>query len=183
MLTGENFVREVLDVDKFAYPEHLQGSFDEVYARYKVNPDTYIRLNDGESGRLAGYVCILPVQDELYYKVMAEDIFFDSGTIRAEDVLTYQKGKWYRLYVFSVALRHEFRFQGFGKMLDAGITHYIRKKVRDDGIYIASVFGTATSDEGVKFAKKAGFQVRRYLSCGYSVWEKTRNASNRWFYL
>ena len=37
-------INEVLEIDSAVYPQNMQGTFDEVYQRFRVNRDMFILM-------------------------------------------------------------------------------------------------------------------------------------------
>jgi len=73
----KKFINEILEIDSLVYPKHLQGTFEDVYGRFYANRDIYILLYDGK--KLIGYLCLFPIKDSLYERILNENILFDSN--------------------------------------------------------------------------------------------------------
>jgi len=73
----KGFINEILEIDASVYPEHLQGTFEEVYGRYCANKDMFVLLYDDK--KLIGYLCLFPIKDSLYERILNENILFDSN--------------------------------------------------------------------------------------------------------
>jgi len=162
-----SLIVDVLNIDSAVYPVHLRGTFDELYGRFTANRDTYVLLYDNND--LIGYLCLLPVKDELYEKISNDDRLYDSD-IPYEQIEQYQPHNTYKLYAISTAIRPDYQGKGLSGLLIRGFYKYLLEK-RKSNIRISSVLSSAVTSGGDLLLKKMGFTRIKELSGGYMLYE------------
>ncbi|MCL2170147.1 MAG: GNAT family N-acetyltransferase [Defluviitaleaceae bacterium] len=163
----KKLIDDILKIDSLVYPEHLQGTFDEVHGRFKVNREMFVLLYD--QSQLIGYLCFFPIKEALYERIINEDMVFDSD-IEGEMVEAYETGKTYKLYFLSVAIHPDYHGKGLSKLLVDGTCKFLEQKIKE-GINFCTALITSVSPEGEALAKKLEFIEVKRLSCGYTVHE------------
>ena len=96
-----DFINAILEIDASVYPLNLQGTFDEVYGRFKANRDSYVLLYCDD--KLTGYFCFFPIKKILYDEIVNHDKLYDSD-IPGEMLEQYEAFKTYKLFVISTAI-------------------------------------------------------------------------------
>ena len=162
-----NLINDVLKIDSMVYPEHIQGTFDEVYDRFKANRDMLVLLCDGN--KLIGYLCLFPIKEELYDEIVNSDRMFDSD-IPGELLEQYEPYNTYTLYIISIAILPEYHGKGLSNRLIEGFHKYIFEKKKNN-IYFSAALSTAVTEGGEYILKKMGFKKRKILSEGYVLYE------------
>jgi len=165
------FINTILDIDASVYPESLRGTFKEVYNRFKANNDIFILLYDDD--KIIGYLCLFPIKDILYNKILNEDKLFDSD-ISGEYLEQYIPYNTYKLYIISVVILPEYQNQGLSKYLKNGFYNYIFNKKKNN-ILFSKTLSTSVSLAGKRFFKKMKFRVKKSLSEGYDLCELIMN--------
>jgi GNAT superfamily N-acetyltransferase len=160
-------INDVLEIDKAVYPDHLQGTFDEISGRFKANRDMFILLYD--ENRLVGYLCLFPIKDELYDDIISNDRLFDSD-ISGKSMERYEPNNTYRLYVISIAIHPCYQGKGLSSQLIDGFYQYLADK-KKSSIFFSAALSAAVTDGGDSLLNKIGFKKRNVLSGGYTLYE------------
>ena len=151
---------EVLSLDDCVYDKKLTGTFESVSGRYKTNEEMFIFAVDDED-RMCGYICFFPITDELYDRIMNEDIMFDDN-IQPKDIKQYTKDSINNIFVISVARFPQYKGQGIGFNLVKEMFSYLNS-LSELGYEIGNILAVTTSAEGDKLLSKFNFQkVRSY---------------------
>jgi GNAT superfamily N-acetyltransferase len=157
-ISDTQFINEILHLDSLVYQERYQGTFDEVYDRYKANRDMFILLYSDK--KLIGYLCLFPIKDQLYERIRKEDRVFDSD-IPADMLEPYVPGGIYKLYLISAVIHPEYQKQGLSKLLVKGFHQFINDK-KNDNITFSSALSTSITEGGKRILEKLGFtEIKR----------------------
>ncbi|MCL2176156.1 MAG: GNAT family N-acetyltransferase [Treponema sp.] len=162
-----NFINDILDIDASVYPENLQGTFDEIYDRFKANNDIFVLLCDDE--KIIGYLCMFPIKEKLYEKIINEDRIFDSD-IPGVYIEQYSPFNTYKLYLISAVIRPEYQKQGLSKYLIMGFNDFIIDKKKEN-ILFSKALSTSVTLSGKKMLEKMGFHIKKKLSEEYNLHE------------
>ena len=76
------YLKKLDYVDHACYEEKYWGDEYNTIMRYEKNPDSYIFIEDLETGNLAGYLNFFPCEDKLY-----QDNLWRSEVIRDDDIM------------------------------------------------------------------------------------------------
>lgn len=136
---------EVLSLDDIVYDKKLTGTFESVSGRYKTNEEMFIFAVDDE-GRMCGYICFFPITDELYERIMNEDVMFDDN-IQPKGIKQYTKDSINNIFVISVARSPHYKGQGFGFNLVKEMFSYLNS-LSELGYEIGNILAVTTSAEG-----------------------------------
>ncbi len=151
---------EVLSLDDIVYDKKLTGTFESVSGRYKTNEEMFIFAVDDED-KMCGYICFFPITDELYERIMNEDVMFDDN-IQPKDIKQYTKDSINNLFVISVARFPQSKGHGIGFNLVKEMFSYLNS-LSELGYEIGNILAVTTSAEGDKLFSKFNFQkVRSY---------------------
>jgi len=160
-----DFINAILEIDASVYPLNLQGTFDEVYGRFKANRDTYVLLYCND--KLIGYLCFFPIKAALYDEVANGDKLFDSD-IPGDMLEQYNAHNTYRLFVISTAILPEHQRKGLSKHLINGFYQFILDKKKND-IVFSSALSTSVTPEGKIMLDRMGFKKIKAISDKYSL--------------
>jgi len=169
----KKLINEILEIDSLVYPNHLQGTFDEIYDRFRANRDIFILLYDDK--KLIGYLCLFPIKDPLYVQISNENKLFDSN-IPGEMLEKYEPHNIYKLYLISAVIRHEYQKMGLSKHLIKGFYQYILNKKKKD-IKFSAALSSAVTNDGRLMLKRMGFKEKKELTGGFTLNELTINDS------
>jgi GNAT superfamily N-acetyltransferase len=161
------FIKEILHLDSLVYPERYQGTFDEVYGRYMANRDIFVVLYSDE--KLIGYLCLFPIKDELYKRILKEDRVFDSD-IPGEMLEPYLPNRCYKLYLISTVIHPDYQKQGLSKLLIQGYNQFIDDKIKNN-ITFSSALSTSVTDDGRRMLERLGFTEMKRLGGTCSLHE------------
>lgn len=167
----KKFIDEILEIDASVYPEHLQGTFEEVYGRFCANRDMFVLLYDDK--RLIGYLCLFPIKNSLYEEISNGDKLFDSD-IPGEMLEQYKPHNAYKLYLISMVIIPEYQKKGLSKYLEKGFFNFIHEKKKEDVIF-SSILSSAVTDDGKQMLERMGFKEKKKLPGGYSLCELVIN--------
>ena len=166
-LLDTEFINTILDIDASVYPKKLQGTYNEIYGRLKANTDTFILLYDDE--KIIGYLCLFPIKDILYEKIINEDRIFDSD-ISGEYLEQYKPFNTYILYILSVVIIPEYQKQGLSKYLKIGFYNYLLNKKKNN-IFFSLILSTSVSLAGKRFLERIGLCFKKSLFEGCELHE------------
>ncbi len=169
----KKFINEILEIDASVYPEHLQGTFEEVYGRFCANRDMFVLLYD--DNRLIGYLCLFPLKDSLFEEISNGDKLFDSD-IPGDMLLQYKPNNVYKLYLISMVIIPEYQNKGLSKNLIKGFYNFILEKKKNN-ILFSKILSSAVTNEGKQMLERMGFKEKKKLPGGYSLCELIINDS------
>jgi GNAT superfamily N-acetyltransferase len=161
----KDFINAILEIDASVYPLNLQGTFDEVYGRFKANRDTYVLLYDNNT--LIGYFCFFPIKATLYDEIVNKDKLYDSD-IPGEMLEQYKAFNTYKLFVISTAILPEYQKKGLSKKLINGFYQFILDKKKHN-IMFTSALSSSVTPEGKIMLDKIGFKKIKTISDEYSL--------------
>jgi len=161
----KDFINTILEIDASVYPLNLQGTFDEVYGRFRANRDTYVLLYDNDT--LIGYFCFFPIKTTLYDKIVNDDKLFDSD-IPGEMLEQYKAHNTYKLFVISTAILPEHQKKGLSKKLINGFYQFLLDK-KTHNIMFTSALSSSVTPEGKIMLDKIGFKKIKTISDAYSL--------------
>jgi len=159
------FINEILEIDASVYPEHLQGTFKEVYGRFCANRDMFVLLYDDK--KLIGYLCLFPIKNSLYEEILNGDKLFDSN-IPGEMLEQYKPNNIYKLFLISMVIIPEYQKKGLSKYLVKGFYNFIHQKKKENIIF-SSILSSAVTDDGKQMLERMGFKENKKLPGGYSL--------------
>jgi len=162
-------ISSILEIDALVYPDHLRGTFDEVYGRFKANRDMFVLLLDAED--IIGYICFFPVKDALYDSILNEDRIFDSD-ISSDMIEAYVPNKTHKLYFISAVIHPSYQGRGLSNLLVDGLCQFLVGKSKE-GISFSTALATSVTPEGEFLCKRLGFtEIKRLPGpSGYAVHE------------
>jgi len=161
----KDFINAILKIDASVYPLNLQGTFDEVYGRFRANRDTYVLLYDNNT--LIGYFCFFPIKAILYDEIVNKDKLYDSD-IPGEMLEQYKAFNTYKLFVISTAILPEYQKKGLSKNLINGFYQFILDKKKHN-IMFTSALSSSVTPEGKIMLDKIGFKKIKTISDEYSL--------------
>ena len=161
----KEFINEILEIDASVYPEHLQGTFEEVYGRFCANRDMFIMLYDDK--KLIGYLCLFPIKDSLFEKISSENKLFDSD-ISGEMLEQYKPHNVYKLYLISMVIISEYQKKGLSNYLIKGFYRFILEKKKNN-ILFSVILSSAVTNDGKLMLERMGFKEKKKLPGGYSL--------------
>jgi GNAT superfamily N-acetyltransferase len=169
----KKFINEILEIDASVYPEHLQGTFEEVYGRFCANREMFVLLYDDK--RLIGYLCMFPIIDSLFQEISNGDKLFDSD-IPGEMLEQYKPNNVYKLYLISMVIIPEYQNKGLSKYLIKGFYHFLHEKKKEN-ILFSVILSSAVTNDGKQMLERMGFKEKKKLPGGYSLNEFLINDS------
>lgn len=162
---NNNFIYDVLELDKIAYSEQLLGSFESVSQRFKKNTDSYILAYDNE--KLVGYFCFFPVTDNCYKQILETDVLIDDD-LTYDDVECYRKNAQNNIFIISVVISPQYRDGDAIRALSKGLAEFLMQKI-NDGYDITSLIATTVSGDGLKLLNTWNFSKLKDLDEGYQL--------------
>lgn len=157
ILTGreanEEIVEQALELDKLVYPAHYHTILSYALSWYRKNKDIFVFLLDGQ--KPIGYICLLPLSEQRYEEIR-KGIVAQDMTTSLEDVLAYQSGLQYNLYIFSTVLHPEYH-GGDGLPLLLQAIKNTLTRLESEGVGFKKVLADTVSPKGVKLAQSLGF--------------------------
>lgn len=168
---SESFLEEIMDIDREVYgeiSEEYVGELVNLQVRYQKNKKTFVCVMDGD--RIAGYINFFPVVRELWEGITENDMYIHDDEITPEQVLAYSEGEQHDIYILSIAIRKQYQNQkSVVKTLTDGFIQYLNE-LKEEGIGIRALAGTAVSKGGRKYLRNCMFGERRKLADGNVVY-------------
>ena len=164
-------INDILKIDELVYPEHLQGSFDEVYGRFKANREMFVLLYDACD--IIGYICFFPIKETLYESILSEDRIFDSD-IPGDMIEAYEPNKTHRMYFISAVIHPDYQGRGLSKLLVDRLQQFLIEK-SEQKIKFSTALATSITPGGEVLCRKLGFKKIKRLQSGYTVHELNIN--------
>lgn len=94
--------RETDEIDYLVLRDDLIASIDTAVEWYEYNNYTYIAAKDIKTGKVAGYITLLPITGDTYNQILSGD-FMDKDFTK-DSILQYDYPGLYTIYVASVAI-------------------------------------------------------------------------------
>lgn len=154
----EDLIKEAISIDELYYTQADLVSFEVCKQWQKQNPDIYSGILDKKSGRLLGYINLMPVSQETLNKLIAPD--YHDVQLAANQILQYEAGNNYVTYLASMARIST--YPCFNKNTTGAPTlmnQLFWEKISNlnaKGIKISASWAKAVTPAGAKFAKRLG---------------------------
>lgn len=149
---------EVLSLDDIVYDKKYRGTFESVSNRYKTNEEMFIFAVDDED-KMCGYICFFPVSDELYNRILNDEVIYDDN-IESKDVKQYTKNEKNNVFIISVALLPEYMGQGIGFNLVKEMFSYLNT-LYCLGYEIGDILAYSTSTRADRLFAKFNFKKEK----------------------
>jgi hypothetical protein len=127
----------------------------------KVNPDIYTFLIDRESGKPAGYMSAMPIEDNLYAGIRSGKVA--DNAVSADSLLPFVGSrKTLKLYMMSIAIDGRYRRWGDGIFQQAyiqlitGVLDKLSYYAKYHGVRITHFLATAWTPEGRRICDSFG---------------------------
>ena len=150
-----------IDVEAFGKKYEAAYVTDELALGWiKVNPDIYTFLIDRESGRAAGYINAIPVDDTLYDGIRDGRITDDE--VSASGVVAYARDQEIKVYHMSIAVSEQHRQWGQGLwnqgyvQLVGGFLDKLIDYAKHRSIRATHLLATAWTEQGLQMCKSLG---------------------------
>lgn len=184
ILKGEEldfeYLQKIMEIDEEVYSDlGMEGALEQMEKRYRKNKETFVVLENAESGETAGYINFFPVNEETFQDIMCGSEQIRDDDIEPEEMADYAPGC--HIYIISVAIREKYRGKenGASKALsDAWIAYLneladkyglVERKKQDDGSLgkvkevRMDISGTTVSDGGQRFLRNHLFVQTRTI--------------------
>jgi hypothetical protein len=162
-------IKKLLQLDYLTYPIEQQGDIVSVLERFERNNDTYsVVLNNEEP---IGYLCAFPIVDELYLEIKKGN-FLKDKEINPEQVVDFQIGNTYNLYIISIVIHPDFQGTEVLKYLLNGFVDRI-EALQGKGVKFNRILAQGISEKGKDLLQSMGFKTVNSLHLGTTVMENT----------
>lgn len=177
---GFEYLQKIMDIDEEVYSDlGMEGALEQMEKRYRKNKETFVVLENAESGETAGYINFFPVNEETFQDIMHGSEQIRDDDIEPEEMADYAPGC--HVYIISVAIREKYRGKesGASKALsDAWIAYLneladkyglVEREKRNDGSLgkvekaRMDISGTTVSEGGQRFLRNHFFVQRRTI--------------------
>ena len=164
ILVGEKLTREqiaeVVELDKKVYESKYLTNVHQLLDRYKANTRSFIVVYN-EKKNIVGYMNLYPVTDKLYDDI--REVRLDTDVdISSDDILPYESGGKYYLYIMSVVVKPKYQGTNVSKLLSKGFQEYL-KICKEKHVTIENVLAIAVSNSGARFSKKLGLKKKNVI--------------------
>lgn len=166
ILTGENFdesfLPNIMAVERACYTDEYVGCLEQMIARYRQNPRTFVCVMDSEDN-LAGHINFFPVKSALWEEIVETGMTIRDDDIMPEELADYSTTEPNRLFIISVAVAPAYRDdRNVIRKLTDGFIDYLNA-LRAEGCAIGGIAATAVSDDGQKFLSSRMFGLYREI--------------------
>lgn len=152
--------RETDEIDYLVLRDDLIASIDTAVEWYEYNNYTYIAAKDIKTGKIAGYITLLPITEDTYNQILSGD-FMDKDFTR-DSILQYDYPGLYTIYVASVAIHPFYQNSNvFLELYNATIDMFLDLAKQRD-IYIEKIIAEASTKQGEKLCKL--LRMKKYCS-------------------
>ncbi len=162
------YLKKLDYVDHACYEEKYWGDEYNTIMRYEKNPDSYIFVEDLETGNLAGYLNFFPCEDKLY-----QDNLWRSEVIRDDDILPEEiaeyRAEGNHLFIMSFAIHPDYQGTEVIRLLSDDFITWLNQK-EADGFPITDIAATAVSSHGKKALVNYLFRELRVMGDGNTVY-------------
>ena len=165
----EEMISEAIELDHMVYPPEFWADLDTCLSWRDRNADIYVMVKDNATGRIVGYLNIMPLYEETFERMMSGTVI--DVSLVADDLAMYDLPDCMYLYVSSAVTHPGYRHTTVLRCLLDGFYGKLIK-LSEDGIYFKEMFADAVSPEGEKLCRYAGMQLRHSSEHGsklYSV--------------
>jgi GNAT superfamily N-acetyltransferase len=153
---GEVTEQMVLDIgtkiDSICYPEQ---EFMQTIKIFQANPLSYFTLF--HNGTLYGYLCLFPISEKAYSKIIEELDESFCLKITPADILRYESGRHYRLLVDSLAILPSYKGRVMLRRLVAALVKFILSS-EQKGIIIEELVAYALNPDIISFIERINFK-------------------------
>ena len=177
---GFEYLQKIMEIDKEVYSTLcMEGTLEQMEKRYRKNKETFVVLENAESGETVGYINFFPVNEKTFYDIMFGNEQIRDDDIEPEEMADYAPGC--HIYIISVAIREKYRggASGASKALSDAWIAYLNELANKYGLverekHIDESFGkvaevkmdisgTAVSERGQRFLRNHFFVQRRTI--------------------
>lgn len=159
-----DIIPDLMKIEKQVYEPEYCGEYESIRARFLENKDTFVLAYDDT--QMIGYLCFLPISEELYYEFIYSDIFHDDD-ILPKDIMHYYNGV--NLYLLSIAILPQYQNTDVIIQMTNTFSKYLEKKAHN-GIIIGNIVASAVTDDGEKFLQNLGFQVLKRVDSQFTLY-------------
>jgi len=165
-----------IDVEVFgANYEAAYVSDDLALDWIRVNPDIYTFLIDRQSGKAAGYINAMPVDDSLYAGIRCGSVA--DNEVPASGIVALGRDQEIKVYLMSIAVSERHRQWGQGlwnqgyAQLIGGFLDKLIDYARHRAIRVTHLLATAWTDQGLQMCKSMGMAQVGNDKFGDAVYE------------
>lgn len=154
-LTYQDFV-SMYEIDKLVLRPDLIAPPEITYNWYKYNIYTHIAVRSSKTGNVVGYFALLPVTDELFYKIKSGD--FKDNDLTTDGIRQYNMPDFYKLYVACVCVHPDHQnTQAFHRLYHA-LIKMMYELATEREVYITDIITEASTKQGEKLCKILGLK-------------------------
>lgn len=162
---NNDFLKEIIEIDKIVYSKDVQGNLNELQERFKSEKQDFLLLY--KEGKIIGYICFFPITNEISKKIHKQNKIYDNN-IKAIDISDYKKDIPTDLYIISVAIVPEEQNTEAIRFLTNNFIIYLKEKIKQ-GFLLNNILATSVSDDGKKFFRNLNFKVEKMLENNYEL--------------
>lgn len=163
-----SYLDNLVAIDQACYDEPYWGDPQKTVNRYLKNCQSFVFVEDQETGQVAGYINFFPCEEALYLDNLSR-----SNVIRDDDILPEEVAPWRHdanhLFIISLAVHPRYQGTDAIKLLSNGFVEYLNR-LQEQGFPITDIMGTAVSPHGKKALANYLFREVRTLADGNTVY-------------
>jgi hypothetical protein len=163
-------IPEIVDIDERTFnvgqakdrtrEAYLQWLTPVYRGWFQKNPEAFAVLRD-TSGKVIGYMCLLPIRREVIDRFVRDEIDMDS--ISPDDVEQFEPGRVLHVYVIALAIDPVYR-QAAKKSYGSQMLLHLRTifhALADRGVEIATITARSYKPDGLHLLRKMGIPQLR----------------------
>ena len=162
------YLKKLDYVDQTCYEEKYWGDEFNTIRRFEKNSDSYIFVEDMETGNLAGYLNFFPCEDKLYQDNLWRSEVIRDDDIEPEEIAEYNADENH-LFIMSLAIHPDYQGTEVIRMLSDEFIGWMNRK-ETDGFPITDIAATAVSTHGKKALTNYLFRQIRVMGDGNTVY-------------
>jgi len=162
------YLDKLVPVDRACYEEAYWGDPQKTVDRFLKNRQSFVFVEDADTGQLAGYVNFFPCEEGLYRDNLERSPVIRDDDIAPEEVAPYRADENH-LFIISLAVHPAYQGTEAIKLLSNGLIDYLNR-LQAQGFPITDIMGTAVSPDGKKALANYLFREVRTLADGNTVY-------------
>ena len=152
--------KETDEIDYLVLRDDLIASVETAIEWYEYNNYSYIAAKDTKTGKIVGYMTLLPITEDTYNQILSGD-FMDKDFTK-DSILQYDYPGLYTIYIASVAIHPVYQNSNvFFELYNATIDMFLGLAKQRE-IYVEKIIAEASTKQGEKLCKL--LKMKKYCS-------------------
>ncbi|WP_341479122.1 toll/interleukin-1 receptor domain-containing protein [Heliobacterium chlorum] len=144
-------IQEIYTIESKFFDPSFISPVEVATQWYEHNNKTLIGVRDTLTGKLVGFLCTLPITNELFEKISSGE-YIDTH-ISTEDIRLYNLPDFYKLYLCSLCVDPEYTHTSALRLIYRSFIEQLFDLAVYDEIYITDIVADAISSKGEELCK------------------------------